>query len=74
MYIYTTMAVQLWYYLPVMMENVGRVEKAMAKYMKDMHVYRNITKAGYVFELSAYKENLYRCVGYKRRGRVAILQ
>jgi len=69
MYIYTTMAVELWYYLTVVMENVGRVEKAMTKYMKDMYVYRNITKAGYVFELSVYKENLYRCVGCKRHGK-----
>jgi len=45
----------------------------MTKYMKDMYVYHNVKEA-YVFELSAYKENLYRCVGCKRRGRVAILQ
>jgi len=50
-------------------QNVGRVEKAMTKYMKDMYVYHNVRKAGYVFELSAYKENLYRCVGCKRRGK-----
>ena len=72
MYIYTPMALQLLYCLTVVMENVesvGIVEKAITKFLKDMYVYHSVRKPGYVFELSAYRDNLYRCLGCKRLGK-----